>query len=61
MVYDELTINERQKKYENFSKMLGYIRRGAPTEETLHTLEKRVIKVSVPEMFSELQKEAKFL
>ena len=59
VVYDELTINERQKKDENFSKMLGCVRRGAPTEETLHTLEKRVIKVSVPEIFSELQKEGK--
>ena len=59
VVYDELTINERQKKDENFSKMLGCIRRGAPTEETLHTLEKHVIKVSVPEIFSELQKEGK--
>ena len=43
MVYDELTINERQRKDENFSKMLGYIWQGAPTEETLHTVEKRVI------------------
>ena len=33
VVYDELTINERQKKDENFSKMLG------------RTLEKRVIKI----------------
>ena len=39
--------------------MLGCVRRAAPTEETLHTLEKRVIKVSVPEIFSELQKEGK--
>ena len=59
VVHDELTINERQKKDENFSKMLGCVRRGAPTEETLHTLEKCVIKVSVLEMFSELQKEGK--
>ena len=59
VVYDGLTINERQKKDENFSKMLGCVRRVAPTEETLHTLEKRIIKVSVPEIFSELQKEGK--
>ena len=39
--------------------MLGCVRRGAPTEEMLHTLEKCVIKVSVPEIFSELQKEGK--
>ena len=26
VVYDELTINERQKKDENFSKMLGCVR-----------------------------------
>ena len=59
MVYDELTINERQKKDENFSNMLGCVRRVAPTKETLRTLEKRVIKVSVPEIFSGLQKEGK--
>ena len=29
VVYDELTINERQKKDENFSKRLGCVRRGA--------------------------------
>ena len=56
VVYDELTINERQKKDEEFSKMLDCVRRGAPTEDTLHTLQQRVIDVSVPEMFCELQK-----
>ena len=40
-------------------KMLGCVRRGTPTEETPHTLEKSVIKVSVPEIFSELRKEGK--
>ena len=59
VVYDEHTINERQKKDENFSQILGCVGRGALTEETLHTLEKRVIKVSVPDIFSELQKEGK--
>jgi len=59
VVYDELIINERQKKDENFSIMLGGVRRGALTEETLYTLEKRVINFSVPDIFSELQKEGK--
>ena len=48
VVYDELTINERQKKDEEFSKMLDCVRRGAPTEDTLHTLQQSVIDVSVP-------------
>ena len=33
MEYDELTINERQKKDSNFSDVLHSMRRGAPTEK----------------------------
>ena len=54
--YDELTINERQKQDQEFSSMLDCVRRGCPTDETLSTLEKRVIQVSTSEKFVELQK-----
>ena len=54
--YDKLTINERQKQDQEFSSMLDCVRRGCPTDETLSTLEKRVIQVSTSEKFVELQK-----
>ena len=38
VVYDELTINERQRKDKDFSAMLDCVRRGCPTDETLCTL-----------------------
>ena len=56
IVYDELTINERQKKDEEFSSMLDCVRRGCPTDETLRILQQRVIQVSASEKFDELQK-----
>ena len=56
VVYDELTINERQKTDKEFSSMLNCVRHGSPTDETLSILEKRVIKVSISDKFSELQK-----
>ena len=56
VVYDELTINERQKKDKEYSVMLDGVRRGCPTDETLRTLEQRVIDVSVADKFDELQK-----
>ena len=55
VVYDELTINERQRKDKEFSSMLDCVRRGCPTDETLSTLQQRVIQVSVSDKFSELQ------
>ena len=56
VVYDDLTINERQKMDKEFSSMLNCVRHGSPTDETLSILEKRVIKVSISDKFSELQK-----
>ena len=53
--YDELTINERQKKDREFSQMLDSVRRGSPTEETLCTLQERVTDRSVPELFRDLK------
>ena len=57
--YDELTINERQKGDQEFFAMLDCIRRGCTTEETLATLRKRLIDVSVEEKFWELSKQGK--
>ena len=48
--------NERQKQHQEFSSMLDCVRRGCPTDETLSTLEKRVIQVSTSEKFVEPQK-----
>ena len=59
VVYDELTINERQKTDKKFSSMLDCVRRGCPTDETLCTLKERVIQVSIADKFSELQKSGK--
>ena len=47
VVYDELTINERQKKDEEFSSMLNCVRCG-------YTLNQRVPQVSVADKFTEL-------
>ena len=55
VIYDELTINERQKSDAEFATMLDCVRRGCPTNETLSTLQQRVIQVSETEKFSELQ------
>ena len=43
VIYDELTINEHQKKNSEFSSMLDSIRCGFPTDETILILNKRVI------------------
>ena len=50
VVYDELTINERQKSDAEFAAMLDCVRRGCPTDETICCLEKRVVQVSVSSM-----------
>ena len=53
--YDELTINERQKKDGEFSSMLDCVRCGNPTDDTVSILQKRVIQGSVLDKFIELQ------
>ena len=55
IVYDELTINERQKSDQMFSVMLDSVRRGCPNEEVISTLQERVIQMPVAEKFLELQ------
>ena len=54
VIYDELTINERQKSDAEFATMLDCVRRGCPTDETICILEQRVIQVSVADKFNEL-------
>ena len=54
VVYDELTINERQKKDKESSSMLDCVRRGCPTDETVCTVNQRVIQVSVTDKFRSL-------
>ena len=55
VVYDELTINERQKSDKGFSLLLDCVRRGFPTDDTLSTLKQRVIQVSVVDKLNELK------
>lgn len=55
VVYDELTINERQKKDGGFSSILDCVRRGCLSEETIATLQERVSDVPVCDKFYELQ------
>ena len=54
--FDELTINERQKKDPQFSSMLDCVRHRCPTEETVRVLKETVIQVSVSDKFTELQR-----
>ena len=55
VIYDELTINERQKKDNEFSSMLDSVRCGFPTNETILILNKRVITMCLSEKFNDLQ------
>ena len=55
VIYDKLTINERQKSDAEFATMLNCVRHGCPTDETLSMLQQRVIQVSKTEKFSELR------
>ena len=53
--YDELTINERQKKDVEYSNILDCIRRGHLSEEAVSVLQERVIDVTISEKIAELQ------
>ena len=53
VIYDELTVNERQED-KQFLSMLECVRCGCPTDETVPLT--RVIQVSVADRFTELQK-----
>ena len=54
VVYDELTINERQKKDQAFSSMLDEVRRGCSSQNTVQALKDRVITTPVVDKFEEL-------
>ena len=56
VIYDELTINERQKKDAEYSSMLNDVRQGSSSEETLTILKQRLIDISIPDKFNELMK-----
>ena len=56
IVYDELTINERQKKDGLFVNLLDQVRHGSPTPESLQYLKLRVIDVPVVDKYVELSK-----
>ena len=54
VLYDELTINKRQKSDLVFSSMLDEVRRGCPSPQTIQALEDRVITTPVVDRFDEL-------
>ena len=54
IVYDELTINERQKNDRLFVDILDQVRRGSPTPESLECLKNRVINVTVVEKYTKV-------
>ena len=54
VVYDELTINERQKRDPEFGQLLNEVRVNSLSENTINQLQKRVIKCTAAEKFREL-------
>ena len=54
VLYDDLTINERQKKDRAFSSMLDEVRCGCPTDENFQLLQERVMKAPVVDTFEQL-------
>ena len=59
IVYDELTINERQKSDEAYTNILDKVRRGFPSKEAIKLLSERVIEKSVVDIYNELRDEGK--
>ena len=54
VIYDELTINEHQKKDSSFCILLDEVRRGCLSESNANILKKRVIQTSPVDKFDEL-------
>ena len=54
VVYDELTINEHQKKDQVLSSMLDEVRHGCPSQKNIQALQARVITTPVIDKFQEL-------
>ena len=59
VVYDELTINERQKADRLYTDMLDGIRKGFPSDEAITMLRERVLQKPVLEMYNQLSDEGK--
>ena len=59
VVYDELTINERQKTDAKFSEILDSVRCGFPMEDTVHALNERVFMGSIYEKYHKLEQQGK--
>ena len=55
MLYDELTINERQKSDKTYTDLLDGVRRGFPSQEALELLAQRVLDKPAIEKFNELK------
>ena len=55
MLYDEPTINERQKSDKTYTDLLDGVRRGFPSQEALELLAQRVLDKPVIEKFNELK------
>uniref|UniRef100_A0A1X7TW44 Uncharacterized protein n=1 Tax=Amphimedon queenslandica TaxID=400682 RepID=A0A1X7TW44_AMPQE len=55
--YGEKIINERQKRDETFFKMLDSVKHGCVTDETIHTLKRRVFNALIQEKYKELESE----
>ena len=58
IVYDELTINGRQKKDSSFVDVLDQVRRGSATQDSLECLKKQVISGTAVDKYIELCKNA---
>ena len=58
IVYDELTINERQMTDMKFCQMLQEVRQGCVSAETVDTLKSRVISSTMSAKYQELQEAA---
>ncbi|XP_064399479.1 ATP-dependent DNA helicase PIF6-like [Halichondria panicea] len=59
VVYDELTINERQKGDKLYTEILDGVRRGYPSEQAVSLLTERVFDVAVLEKYEQLKREGK--
>ena len=59
VIYDELTINERQKEDKEYSVLLDGIRRGFPSEEAITQLRARVFSEPVIDKYNQLASEGK--
>ena len=59
VVYDELTINERQKGDKLYTDMLDGVRRGFPSKQAISLLTQRVFDVPVLEKYEQLIREGK--